>query len=77
MKAIILISSIFYILGLKLSHKFDLVKKCDSTEKTITNVIPATKQDKTFDISKELKATSDSVIVNSSFEKQVDKAAHF
>ncbi len=34
MKAIILISSIFYILGLKVSHKIDVVKKVNPVEKT-------------------------------------------
>jgi hypothetical protein len=33
MKAIILISSIFYILGLKVSHQIEVVKKSDLTEK--------------------------------------------
>lgn len=77
MKTIILISSIFYILGLKLSHKFDLVKKSDATEKIITHSVPAIKQDKTVDLSNELKAASDSVNVNRTFEKQTDKAVHF
>jgi len=36
MKAIILISSIFYLLGLKLSHKIDLVK---STTPAVSKVI--------------------------------------
>lgn len=36
MKAIILISSIFYLLGLKLSHKMDFVK---STTPAVTKVI--------------------------------------
>lgn len=77
MKAIILISSIFYILGLKLSHKFDLVKKCDYTEKIITHTIPSAKQDKTVDLSNELKVVPDSLNVNKAFEKQTEKAAHF
>ena len=33
MKAIILISSIFYILGLKISNKIDLIKKTNPVEK--------------------------------------------
>jgi transcription antitermination factor NusA-like protein len=37
MKAIILISSIFYILGLKISNKIDIVKKANPIEKIITN----------------------------------------
>lgn len=43
MKAIILISSIFYILGLKVSHKIEVVKKSDLTEK-ISVVEKAVKQ---------------------------------
>ncbi|HYQ56174.1 MAG TPA: hypothetical protein VEP89_02425 [Draconibacterium sp.] len=37
MKIIILISSIFYILGLKISNKIDLVKKSNPVEKIITH----------------------------------------
>lgn len=37
MKAIILISSIFYILGLKIGNQIDLVKKANPVEKIITN----------------------------------------
>jgi hypothetical protein len=33
MKVIILVSSIFYILGLKLSHKIDLIKTTPQVEK--------------------------------------------
>ena len=43
MKAIILISSIFYILGLKLGNKIDIVKKTNPVEKIITNCITPTK----------------------------------
>ena len=39
MKAIILISSIFYILGLKISNKIDLVKKNTQVDKVITNKV--------------------------------------
>ena len=53
MKAIILISSIFYILGLKLGNKIDLVKKSDPVEKIITHKIKADKPDKCCDYSKE------------------------
>jgi hypothetical protein len=41
MKAIILISSIFYILGLKISNKIDLIKKASPVEKiSIQSVKP-------------------------------------
>jgi hypothetical protein len=41
MKAIILISSIFYILGLKIGNKIDIVKKTNPVEKIITRCITA------------------------------------
>ena len=41
MKAIILISSIFYILGLKIGNKIDIVKKANPVEKIITRCITA------------------------------------
>ncbi|HKI89335.1 MAG TPA: hypothetical protein VKA38_09925 [Draconibacterium sp.] len=47
MKAIILISSIFYILGLKISNHIDLVKKCNPVETVITNKITTTQPSKT------------------------------
>lgn len=37
MKALILISSIFYILGLKISNKIDVVKKSNPVEKIISH----------------------------------------
>ncbi|MCD6355549.1 MAG: hypothetical protein J7L95_08365 [Prolixibacteraceae bacterium] len=39
MKIIILISSIFYILGLKISNRIDFLKKSNPVEKIITNTI--------------------------------------
>ena len=48
MKAIILISSIFYILGLKISNQIDLVKKCNPVDTIITNKIIATPPSKTI-----------------------------
>ncbi|MDX8339335.1 hypothetical protein SLH46_09095 [Draconibacterium sp. IB214405] len=46
MKAIILISSIFYILGLKVSNTIDLVKKSNPTEKIITHKVQAAEPEK-------------------------------
>lgn len=46
MKAIILISSIFYILGLKVSNKIDLVKKNSTVEKIITHKVKVTEPEK-------------------------------
>lgn len=46
MKAIILISSIFYILGLKISNKIDLVKRTCPVEKVIMHTVkPDTQED--------------------------------
>ena len=46
MKAIILISSIFYILGLKISNKIDLVKRTSPVEKVIMHTVkPAVQED--------------------------------
>ena len=44
MKAIILISSIFYILGLKIGNKIDLVKKSHPVDKVITEKAKVEKQ---------------------------------
>ena len=48
MKAIILISSIFYILGLKLGNKIDIVKKSNPVEKIITNSMTPSKPAETI-----------------------------
>jgi len=47
MKAIILISSIFYILGLKISNHIDLVKKSNPVDTLITNKITSIPPSKT------------------------------
>lgn len=69
MKAIILISSIFYILGLKIGNKIELVKKSESCEKQITQKV---KEEKPLDCCKytdELanKVKSDTVQSGSSY----------
>lgn len=48
MKAIILISSIFYILGLKISNQIDIVKKSNPVDTIITNKITPTPPSKTI-----------------------------
>ncbi|MBN1987365.1 MAG: hypothetical protein JW761_13725 [Prolixibacteraceae bacterium] len=54
MKAIILISSIFYILGLKIGNKIDIVKRANPVEKIITKCITAPpKPPKTIDFEQE------------------------
>ena len=49
MKAIILISSIFYILGLKISNKIDLVKRTSPVEKIIIHSVKPETPQKTVD----------------------------
>lgn len=53
MKAIILISSIFYILGLKISNQIDLVKKSNPADTVIINKIISPPPSKTFYINNE------------------------
>ena len=54
MKAIILISSIFYILGLKIGNKIDLVKKSNPPEKVITENVKVEKPSDCYDAINEL-----------------------
>lgn len=49
MKAIILISSIFYILGLKISNQIDLIKKNNPVEKIIIQSVKPETPPKTID----------------------------
>jgi len=57
MKAIILITSIFYILGLKISNKFDLIKRSNPVEKIISYTAKPDKTEKQADFTKEEAAT--------------------
>ncbi|HPF50982.1 MAG TPA: hypothetical protein PK335_05380 [Draconibacterium sp.] len=53
MKAIILVSSIFYILGLKISNTINLVKhQQSSVEKVIIHEASPVKKEKSLDITK-------------------------
>ncbi|MFW5831495.1 MAG: hypothetical protein ACOCVA_04540 [Prolixibacteraceae bacterium] len=49
MNAIILISSIFYVIGLKIGTKIELTSKSSPVEKIISNKIATKKSDKTFE----------------------------
>ncbi len=48
MKAIILVSSIFYIIGLKLGNKIELSGKSDPVEKVIINKIKTKENGETY-----------------------------
>lgn len=63
MKAIILVSSIFYILGLKISNKIDLIKhpRTPAAKVIVREAAPALPK-KTFDATKEsIQAAQDSI----------------
>ena len=53
MKAIILISSIFYIIGLKIGTKIELTSKSSPVEKIITSKIAPKECGKTFEFKSE------------------------
>ena len=64
MKAIILVSSIFYILGLKISNKIDLIKHHNSgVEKVIIHNATPAQTDKSIELKEaaKLKSEQDSV----------------
>ena len=68
MKAIILISSIFYLLGLFIGNKIDLVKKSFPVEKIIIHKIQEYKPSKCFCFNEKAiaKTESDTTKVNNS-----------
>ena len=67
MKAIILISSIFYILGLKVSHTFEFVKKSNPVDKVIS-VRPGISSEQSKSIT--LKESIDMIIRKDSLQKE-------
>jgi hypothetical protein len=75
MKAIILISSIFYILGLKIGNKIELVKKSDSNEKIITQKVKMEKPADCCKFTEELanKTTCDTIQGGSSYSDAILK----
>lgn len=78
MKAIILISSIFYILGLKIGHKIDLVKKVNPA-KTITITTKIKEPMKCCEYAKEIikKSDCDTLIGGSSYLSTLTKNKEF
>ena len=73
MKVIILLSSIFYILGLKLSNKIDLIKTTPRIEKiSIQKATPA-KSEKTIEYreAESLKAKTDTIKCGGSSTSEV------
>lgn len=75
MKAIILISSIFYILGLKISNHIDLVKKSNPVDTLITNKIIVTPPSKVVYLKNEtgFKAFADTVKIGKESSDHLEK----
>lgn len=78
MKAIILISSIFYILGLKIGNKIDLVKK-ENPVKTISIATKVKEQDKCCEYANEIvqKTDCDTIIGGTSYSDALLKNIEF
>jgi hypothetical protein len=79
MKSILLFSSIFYLLGLKIGHKIDLFKNHHPVEKISTTkdiVKPAVKS---VDFNQELEANSDSITIQTIIDpdKTAEEKQHF
>lgn len=79
MKAIILISSIFYILGLKIGHKIDLFKSNNPVQKisTTTNAIKQATKAVYFSDEVKQKTSIDSLKNNGTAEKTAVETKHF
>ncbi|WP_167607374.1 hypothetical protein [Maribellus sediminis] len=73
MKVIILLSSIFYILGLKLSNKIDLIKSTPRIEKISIQKATPSKSEKTIEYSEaeSLKAKTDTIKCGGSCTSEV------
>ena len=79
MKSILLFSSIFYILGLKIGHKIDLFKNHNPVEKisTTTNDVKQTTKAVYFNDEVKLKSDTDSVKNTSIVDKAIKEETHF
>lgn len=79
MKAIILISSIFYILGLKIGHKIDLFKTNNPVQKisTTTKAIKQATKAVYFTDEAQTKTSTDSLKSNGAAEKTAVETKHF
>jgi hypothetical protein len=79
MKAIILISSIFYILGLKIGSKIDLFKSNNPVQKisTTTNAIKQATKAVYFSDEVKQKTSIDSLKNNNAAEKTAVETKHF
>jgi len=78
MKAIILFSSIFYLLGLKIGHKIDLFKNYNPVEKitTTTNAVKQVRKTVYFKDEVKLKCDKDSLKNESLDNKTIEKKTH-
>lgn len=76
MKTIILISSIFYILGLKIGHKIDLFRNYNPVEKisTTTNVVKKAAKSVYFNDEVKNKSNTDSLKSIDVIDKSIEKS---
>jgi hypothetical protein len=73
MKTVILISSIFYILGLKISNKIDLIKQSNPVEKIITHTIKIDSHEKAADFNEVRELTTEKdTVPNRNISKQIE-----
>ena len=60
MKAVILISSIFYLLGFKISNQIELFKKSSPAEKVITNPVTSVQKESSTHFKDEFQTKTES-----------------
>jgi hypothetical protein len=79
MKTIILLSSIFYILGLKIGHKIDLFKNYNPVQKisTTTNAVKQAAKAVYFNDEVKLKNSPDSIKSVGAVDKTAKEKNHF
>lgn len=79
MKAIFLISSIFYILGLKIGHKINLIKSCNPVQKisTTTNAVKQATKAVYFSDELQPKTTPDTLKSEDVKDKKETETSHF
>ncbi len=78
MKAIILLSSIFYILGLKIGHKIDIIRSANPVQKITTTTNAVKSAAKSVYFTDEVKKTPavDSLKCNDSVSRKTEETKH-
>jgi len=78
MKAIILLSSIFYILGLKIGHKIDIIRTANPVQKITTTTNAVKSVAKSVYFTDEVKKTTavDTLKQNDSVNRKTEETKH-